>query len=82
MYSYISRKQNEKNSEILEKEVRASELALDGLDPLADIGGKAINWKREWRMALDKVEHTKKIYCRLVLTNDIEQEWCPDGVHV
>lgn len=43
MYSYISRKQNEKNSEILEKEVRASELALDGLDPLADIGGKAIN---------------------------------------
>lgn len=46
---------------------------LDALDPLTNVGGKVINWKREWRMRLDEVKRMKKNYCRLVLRNSTEQ---------
>lgn len=41
------RKQNDKNSEILEKKMRANKFTtLDGKDPITSIGGKVIHGKR------------------------------------
>lgn len=42
-YTYLS-KQNDENSEILEKKMKANEFTtLDGQDPLMNVGGKVSN---------------------------------------